>query len=166
MPEILKKYYIKHALILAILWIIFVIFLIIIYSSNNIIFLHFGPTNDSKFIIYEINTWTKWTLLMIYSFLSQFIHSILNSTLYSFIVNVVRDHKTIYNATIKYPLLITIVYKIYYWINYICNIFLILTYQLQFYIPALIADIMVGIFITKKYLYYKININENTNYIL
>jgi len=166
MPEILKKYYIKHALILAILWIIFVIFLIIIYSSNNIIFLHFGPTNDSKFIIYEINTWTKWTLLMIYSFLSQFIHSILNSTLHSFIVNVVRDHKTIYNGTIKYPLLITIVYKIYYWIHYICNIFLILTYQLQFYIPALIADIMVGIFITKKYLYYKININENTNYIL
>ena len=89
---------------------------------------------------------------MAYSFVSPFINSLVNSTLYPFMMNVIRDHKTPWEDSNRNAYLITLIYKLYYWFNDICDILIIFTLQFQFYLPSLFAEIIVGLSTTRKYI--------------
>lgn len=163
--SIYSKYHITPVIILTSSWTFIIAFFLIFISNQNSSFLTFGPSNDCIFFNFNINTWSKWSFVIIYSFFSQFINSIINSTLYPFITNVIRDHKTPWNGSVFYAQMIALTYKLYHWLNDICDLFLILTFQLQFWIPALIADIIVSLWTTADYLENKqlINIYNNIN---
>lgn len=147
--ELYKKYSIKPIIIIITLWIMMSgSTLIYFYRKDS--FFHFGPSKEKY-----MDTWSKWSLLMSYSFVSPFINSLVNSTLHPFMLNVIRDHKTPWEDLRRNAYIITLVYKIYYWFNDICDILIIFTLQFQFYLPSLMAEIIVGIATTRKYILEK-----------
>ena len=163
--EVYRRYSLRSSLILSLSWMIFIVIVLSINTNKKSTFLIFGPSNKTNFIDLKIDNWGKWLLVMIYSFLSQFVNSYINATLYPFMVNVIRDYKSDWTDTMCKAQIITLIYKLYYWFHELCEIFLILTLQLQYYIPALIADLTVGFFTTKKYINDKRYIrNEYENY--
>ena len=88
---------------------------------------------------------------MIYSFFSQVIYSFVNITLSPFLTNVIRDHKSKTTLPVPTVLFIVFSYKVYGWVHEILEVFLTLTLQLQYYLPALIADVIITMFSTWKY---------------
>ena len=147
---LLRHYHIKPIIVCIYAW-----FIIIATSakSNNIIegsFLHCGP-GEAYFITIPINTWSKWGCVMIYSFFSQVLYSFVNITLSPFLTNVIRDHKSKTTLPVPTVLFIVFSYKVYGWVHEILEVFLTLTLQLQYYLPALIADVIITMFSTWKY---------------
>jgi len=124
--------------------------------------LKFGPDDNIYFITFPINNWTRWTFVMIYSFFSQFIYTILSSTLSPYIKNVIQDHKTPFNEKKHYweSQFILQIYTIYGWLSHIFDIFLYLTLQIQYLIPSFIADISMTFYFNHFYLKNKILNNE------
>ena len=150
--DLYKRYSLSSSLIISLAWIIVLSIIISLNTKKSTNFLHIGPCNNTNFIDLKIDTWGKWFLTMMYSFFSQFINSYINATLYPFMVNVIRDYKSEWRDTMLKAQIITFIYKLYYWFHEICEIFLVLTLQLQYYIPALLADLIVGAFTTRKYI--------------
>lgn len=154
--DVYQLYSIKPAIIIASIWMIIIASVIGICAkaenSHTVTFFSLGPSNNTNFTTFKIDNWEKWVFIMTYSFLSQFIHSFINATLYPFMTNVIRDYKSEWTKSHCSAQLITLVYKLYYWFHDICDVFLVLTLQLQFYIPALIADILVGAITTRKFI--------------
>ena len=147
-----KRYSLQSSLILSLAWVVTLSIIISINTKKTTNFLHFGPSNNTNFIDLKIDNWGKWFLTMLYSFLSQFINSYINATLYPFMVNVIRDYKSEWRDTLLKAQIITLIYKLYCWFHEICEIFLVLTLQLQYYLPALLADLIVGCLTTRKYI--------------
>tara|TARA_B100000902_G_scaffold7786_1_gene9891 strand:+ start:538 stop:1080 length:543 start_codon:yes stop_codon:yes gene_type:complete len=143
--KMIKYYNVKPTIIVIYVWTTAICLTI---NSHNIIkttFLHWGP-GDAYFITIPIDSWEKWTYLMIYSFFSQVVYSFVNITIAPFITNVIRDYKNNISLPQKYILIIVFSYKTYIWFHEILEVFLTLTLQLQFYLPAIIADIIISIF--------------------
>ena len=159
--NIYKRYSLHSSLILSVTWMILITIMLGVNTNKGSRFFHFGPSNETKFIDLKIDNWGKWLVTMMYSFLSQFVHSYINATLYPFMVNVIRDHKAVWRDSLCKAQIITFIYKSYYWFHEICEIFLVLTLQLQYYVPALLADLIVGGITTRKYIKDKrIDINN------
>lgn len=160
---IYKNYYIKFTIIIIIVWLgcFISIFIYLCYEYNSNFF-HLGPGNNILFLNFTVDNWLKWSFIMSYSFFSQFISSFVSSSLSPFITNVIRDHKCEWNESILNAQLIILIYKLYSWFHDICEIFLVLTLQLQFYLPALIADLIVSFITTRNYIINKNNYNYLT----
>ena len=158
-----KVYSVRSAVTISLVWMVALGSIIGIFGDHSYFF-NFGPSNQTKFISFKIDNWSKWILIILYSFISQFIHSYINSTLYPFMTNVIRDYKSEWRESYFKAQLITFVYKLYYWFHDICNVFLVLTLQIQFYLPALIADILVGIITTRNFINNKIKHQKYCDY--
>ena len=150
--NIYKRYSLAPSLLLSVGWIIILLIIISLNSVKPCLFLQFGPSNKTELINLKIDSWEKWFLTMMYSFFSQFIYSFINSTLNPFMINVIRDHKTEWRDTMFKAQVITFISKTYGWFNEISKLFLIMTFQLQYYVPALFADILIGGLTTKKFI--------------
>lgn len=145
------RYSVQPMLGVGTLWIVAIIAMIATLSSGDPNFLNFGP-GKTTFLQFRVDTWGKWGLVMAYSFFSQLVNSLMNATIYPFITNVIRDHKAAWDGSELFGQLVAVVYKLYYWINDICDVFLVLTLQLQYWIPGLIADVGVSLWTTHYYL--------------
>jgi len=146
-----ERYMIRPMAIVGCAWVLAIVVMIGFLSSEDANFFRLGP-GATSFLQFRIDTWFKWGLVMSYSFFSQLVNSLMSSTISSFITNVIRDHKSPWEGPVIYGQLIALVYKLYYWINDICDVFLVLTLQLQYWIPALIADLIVSVWTTHSYL--------------
>ena len=151
MMSIEERYNIKPMLLVGGIWIIAILTMISTLSSDNINFFKFGP-GDTSFLQFRIDTWPKWGLVMGYSFFSQIINSLMRSTIYSFIINVIRDHNTAWNGSPIFGQFICVIYKLYYWINDICDVLLVLTLQVQYWIPGLVSHVAVSMWNTHNHL--------------
>ena len=153
--DLYNVYSVRSAITISSIWMIGLGSIIGVFGGHSDFF-KFGPSNQTKFISFKVDNWGKWSLIILYSFLSQFIHSYINSTLYPFMTNVIRDYKSEWRDSHFKAQIITLIYKLYYWFHDICEVFLVLTLQLQFYIPALIADVLAGMITTRKFIKHKI----------
>tara|TARA_Y100000816_G_scaffold150063_1_gene106731 strand:+ start:95 stop:571 length:477 start_codon:yes stop_codon:yes gene_type:complete len=127
--------------------------LIIFIFDNETDFLIWGPSN-TVFAGIKINTWSRWCMVMSYSIFSQISYSVVSSTLRPFISNVIRDYKTpIENkgSLIRAHYMVS-VYTFYYWISSIFDVFLWITMQLQFILPAIIIDLLITYHFTNGYM--------------
>lgn len=154
--NIKQNYKIRSGIYIGIVWCLSLIFGItyFILTDNETNILQFGPNNQIYFITFPINNWTRWSFVMIYSFLSQLIYTILSSTLSPYIKNVIQDHKTPQNEKGDYwnSQLIVQIYTLYGWLSHIFDIFLYLTLQIQYLIPSFIADITMTFYFTHFYI--------------
>ena len=91
---------------------------------------------------------------MIYSILSQVSYSVISSTISPYISNVIRDHKTPIEekGTLIQAQSIVFVYTLYSWLTSILDVFLWITLQVQYIIPALLTDLILTIYFTNSYM--------------
>ena len=154
-------YFIKLSSFCAASWSIILIFGISYFSNEKTTnFLHWGPSN-TKFAGLIINTWEKWYFVMFYSIFSQIVYSIVSSNLSPYISNVIRDYKTPKHHKGKYLncLLIVQIYSIYYWLSSIFDVFLWITLELQYLMPAIITDLILTLYFTHNF-YVKSPVNS------
>jgi len=115
-------------------------------------FLNFGPSEDTKFLNMNIDSWEKVFIMYFLAFATSLLTSYYSTVMYDFI------HSKIYNPAYKDKInisknwvkAIVILDPILYWILGIIQFFISLTMQLQFLIPQLIGtaiiDIAYGLF--------------------
>ena len=148
------KYNICLGISIAGSWSIFLISgIYFFYLENNSKFFHFGPS-EVIFGGFKINTWNRWYFVMNYSVLSQISQTIVSSNVSPYISNVIRDYKTpIKDKGSKINAqYIVLIYRLYYWLSSIFDIFLWITLQLQYIIPGIIIDLLLSIYFTNKYM--------------
>ena len=133
---------------------------IIIESETD--FMCFGPS-DVKFAGFKVNTWSRWVIVMNYSVFSQIIYTVTSSTSSPYISNVIRDHKTpIKDKGSKLEAqIIVFIYTLCYWLSSIMDVFLWITLQMQYIVPALLTDLLITIYFTDKYMRPKKAKEEN-----
>lgn len=148
------KYNINFGTSIAGTWSLLIIggFIFIIIDSETD-FMCWGPS-DVKFAGFKINTWSRWVVVMNYSIFSQVVYTITSSTSAPYISNVIRDHKTsLKDKGTKLHAQVTVfTYTLFYWLASIMDIFLWITLQLQYIVPALFTDLLITVYFTDRYM--------------
>ena len=135
-------------------WSIMLVGVVAFFATDSTTdFFHWGPSNV-RFGGFYMNTWPRWGLVMAYSVLSQVTYSTVSATLSPFISNVIRDHKTPREQKGWYLAAhgIVQVYTFYHWISSIFDVFLWITLQVQYIVPAIVTDLVITAYFTKGYL--------------
>lgn len=114
----------------------------------------FGPSDDVVFGGMKIDTWAKWSFVMTYAVVSQIVYSVVSSTISPYVSNVIRDHKTPAREKGSYVRSQSLVqlYTLYHWLASIFDVFLWITMQLQYLLPALLTDLALTGYFTHGYL--------------
>jgi hypothetical protein len=125
-------------------------------ATESPTFLTFGPSESIKFGPVKIDTWPKWFAVFIYSLCSQVVASCASATVSPFISNVVRDHKSTWDIKFYYSTQgVVQLYYSYAWITGVLDLFLYLSCQVQFWIPAFLVDLILQWIITRRQLLRK-----------
>jgi len=125
----------------------------LVSARDGTAFLHVGPGGDAQFFGFPIDSWGRWAGVVLYGACSQIVRSLISATLYPFMTNVVRDHKEPWeDGSLRIALAVTVVYKLFYAVSDICDVFVALTLQLQYYVPMIVSDVAVGLFTTRWYM--------------
>ena len=116
-------------------------------------FLHWGPSNV-QFGGITVNTWGRWVAVMLYSIGSQIAYSVVSATISPYVSNVIRDHKTPLEQKGPYmrAQAIVLVYTSFTWISGVFDVFLWVTMQIQYIIPAFLVDITLTAWLTHPFL--------------
>ena len=117
-------------------------------------FSHWGPSDNVVFGGMKIDSWAKWSFVMTYSVASQVVYSVVSSTISPYINNVIEDHKTPLKdkgSYIKSQALVQL-YTLYHWLSSIFDVFLWITMQLQYLLPALFTGLVLTCYFTHTYL--------------
>lgn len=116
-------------------------------------FLHWGPS-DAQFGPLRINTWPRWGAVLAYSITSQVVSSIASATLSPYVSNVIRDYKTprAKKGTWCQAQGIVFAYTLVGWVTGVLDVFVWVTLQVQFILPALLADLALTAAYTHSYL--------------
>jgi hypothetical protein len=112
----------------------------------------FGPSETITFAGFIIDTWFRWTCVMLYAILSQISISINVNTLEPYIQNVVRDHKTTTKGSYWVNQFVVQLKTSYDWMLGIFNTNLWVTLQVQFLAVALLTDLFMNAYMTHKFL--------------
>ena len=144
-------YNIYLGLAVANIWSLSLIASFILLNYSNTILFEIGPSDNILFAGLKINTWNKWLYVMLFSIFSQVMDSIVAATLNPYVNNVIKDHKTINKGSIFIAHIIVQSRALFHWLNEIGHIYLWISLQLQFIIPAIIIDLIIRFITTKRY---------------
>lgn len=125
-----------------------------IHDRDATEFLRVGPSHTT-FAGVRVDSWGRWALVMTYSLLSQVVDSVVEATLAPYITNVIRDHKTprVQKGTVWGAHGIVLVYTLYQWLSSVFDVFLWITMQLQYMVPAIVVDLCLTVYFTNTYLH-------------
>lgn len=123
---------------------------IMIEDSSN--FLLFGPNKVNKLLGVHLDSWFKWWVTAVYTFISTAIAAFAGDSLLPFINNTIQDHKTEYIPYSKFTCLVIIqIFTVYAVIMSVIGMFVALT-QVDFMLIRILADILVNHFTTYWFL--------------
>ena len=116
-------------------------------------FLHWGPS-EVRFGGMTVDTWPRWAAVMAYSVCSQAAYGTVSATLSPYVSNVLRDHKTPPSAKGPYVRAQAIMqlYTLFHWLASVFDVFLWITLQLQYILPAVLVDLVLTGYFTHGYL--------------
>lgn len=115
---------------------------IMIKDGSN--FLTIGPNASNQLLGVKMDTWFKWWVTAIYTFVSTAIAAFSSDALCPFFTNVIEDHKTKYIPYSKFQcLLIVQCFTIYGVIMSVIGMFVALT-QVDFMLIRIAADLLVN----------------------
>ena len=119
---------------------------IMIQDSSN--FLFFGPNKHNKLLGVPLDSWFKWWVTAIYTFVSTSITAFVGDSLLPFINNTIQDHKTEYIPYSKFTCLCIIqIFTVYAVIMSVIGMFVALT-QVDFMLIRILADVVVNQYTT------------------
>ena len=123
---------------------------IMIQDKSN--FLSFGPNEHNKLLGVALDSWVKWWITAIYTFISTAIAAFAGDSLWPFITNTIQDHKTIFIPYSKIMCLAIIqIFTIYGVIMSVIGMFVALT-QVDFMLIRILADLLVNQYTTYWFL--------------
>lgn len=116
--------------------------------------MHWGPSNAVRFAGIRIDSWGRWALVMAYSLGSQLAYTTVKNTLSPYVSNVIRDHKTPRDQKGTYAgaQAVVLCYTLFNWLISVFDVFLWVTMQAQFLIPAVAADAVMSVYYTHGYM--------------
>jgi hypothetical protein len=131
--------------VLILLWTLLssaVFFVIMIRDGSN--FLSIGPNDKNQLFGVKMDSWFKWWVTAIYTWVSTAIAAFASDALCPFFTNVIEDHKTKHIPYSKFTcLMIVQVFTIYGVIMSVIGMFVALT-QVDFMFIRICADLMVN----------------------
>lgn len=131
--------------------------IIMIKDGSN--FLLLGPNEHNQLFGVKMDTWFKWWVTAIYTFVSTSIAAFASDSLCPFFTNVIEDHKTKHIPYSKFTcLMIVQVFTIYGVIMSVIGMFVALT-QVDFMFIRIAADLIVNAHTTYYFLRGKV-VNE------
>lgn len=131
--------------------------IIMIQDGSN--FLLLGPNEHNQLFGVKMDTWFKWWVTAIYTFVSTSIAAFASDSLCPFFTNVIEDHKTKHIPYSKFTcLMIVQVFTIYGVIMSVIGMFVALT-QVDFMFIRIAADLIVNAHTTYYFLRGKV-VNE------
>lgn len=139
-----------------------VVFIIVLGMAGDFSqkFLHFGPSTDpeiqAEFLGTKVDTWPKVILLYVLGFLSVCFSTYYYDIYGSWSINTVRDHK---EKTLKvskfWAYFMTNMDPILTGLNGILQLFITLTFQLQFIVPQILGELLVTMISSQAFLSQK-----------
>lgn len=135
------------------MWTIFftLVFGYVLYIDNSP-FMHFGPNKDTMLMGVPIDSWSTWSVVALYTFLSSCFADFVSDAIGPFITNTIQDHK---NVNIPYTkttcLVIVQTFTIYAVLMSVISLFVALT-QIDFLVIRISADLLVNWYTTHKFL--------------
>lgn len=118
-------------------------------------FVSFGPSDETFFMGICLNTWSKWSLVAVFTFVSTAINDFVGDALVPFITNAIQDHKTLYLPYSKFTCwAITQILSVYGCTMSIFSIHLLLS-QLDFMLIRMVADSLVNLYTTYRFMKFK-----------
>jgi len=128
----------------------------VIMVNDDSNFLMLGPNTRNQLFGVKMDTWFKWWVTAIYTFVSTAIAAFASDALCPFFTNVIEDHKTIHIPYSKFTcLMIVQVFTIYGVIMRVIGMFVALT-QVDFMFIRIAADLIVNAHTTYYFLRGKI----------
>jgi len=122
-------------------------------------FFHVGPSEKTKLMALSLNSWTRWWMVAIASFVSTCINDFSSDSLIPFIQNCVQDHKTKYIPYSKWTIYVLLqLYSLYASFASVISISLMMS-QIDFILIRLAADLLINSYTTWKFLK-----NKEVNY--
>ena len=147
----------QNAVLLYVFWIIIVVIIGIKFKIFTKEFVRFGTAKKNekpvKFMGREITTNKEIICIMIYSFLNQLISNYNSSIISPWKINTIQYPKTnLINMSKKKILVLLNLDNIFGWLNYIINLAMILTMEMQFIIPKIFASVIIDNISTLRYI--------------
>ena len=119
-------------------------------------FLNFGPSVDTELFGVKLDTWFKWVMVALYTFISTCIAAFSSDSVVPWIMNTIQDHKTLYIPYSKSVCLAIIQIFTFYGVTQsVIGLFVALT-QVDFMLIRLMADFFVNYYTTYWFLQNKI----------
>ena len=107
-------------------------------------FLSFGPNPETVLFGSKLDSWTKWWLVAVYTFLSTAIAAFSSDAVVPWITNTIQDHKTRYIPYAPWMCILIIqIFTIYAVIMSVIGLFVALS-QIDFMLIRLAADLFVN----------------------
>jgi len=75
-------------------WSCFVLSMFAYMGIMSSSFVHFGPSSHIKFLNYQIDTWSKWSIVALFTLLDSFMLELAHEAIYPWEINSVLDPKT------------------------------------------------------------------------
>lgn len=146
-------YKLRVGVLFAVLWTVALLGGTVFFSATDDRFFTWGPS-DTRFAGIPISTWPRWAAVMTYSVLSQVAYSVVQSTVRPYISNVIRDHKTPPDekGSMLGAQLLVQLYTLFHWAGSLFDVFLWITVQPQFIVPALLVDLILTAHFTRGYM--------------
>lgn len=110
-----------------------------------------GPSN-ATFGSIALNTWPRWSAAVAYSATSQLADTLVSCTVGAYVTYVVKDHKCADKGGHCTAQTLVAVKTLFTHVAYGLDTALMLTMQAQFWAPAMLAELALGVFTTRDFL--------------
>ena len=147
----------RSAIVMVVSWMFIVVMLTLEFGLHNSAFMHVGPSRNTLFMMVPIDTWYKWRIVAVISFLSTGMNVFLGDSLEPWITNVIQDPKC---RTIPYSKftcqVIVLLWSLYGSVMSTLYMFIALT-QVDFLCIRIVAEVFVMLFTNHRFLRNKVH---------
>ena len=147
----------RIAVCLLMLWLVFVI---VVFKDIGLLdskFMTFGPSVTAVFMGITLDTWYKWSMVAVFTYINTSINDFMSDALSPWILNTITDHKTKYIPYSKNVcLMIAQMWSVYCNIMGVFGLFLAMT-QVDFVLIRMCADLCVNMYTNTKFLRGKVH---------
>ena len=131
-----------------------VIFICIMVDDRSP-FLAFGPNDRTVLFGFKLNTWTKWSCVALYTFVSTCIADFTSDSVGPWITNTIQDHKNMYLPYEKWTCVCIVqTFSMYAIIMGTIHLFVALS-QIDSMLMRMFADLIVNYYTTRRFMQFK-----------
>jgi len=123
-------------------------------------FMNFGPSSSTIFMGVVLDSWYKWSLVAIFTFINTSINDFMSDAISPWILNTITDHKTRYLPYSKATCLaISQSWSVYCNVMGVFGLFLAMT-QVDFVLIRMAADLTVNVYTNLRFMRNKVTCVE------